>query len=149
MGALPVILRNGNYKWRQLQAMTNKARPGSSCRKLMIARKLAIISTCSVMASETALSLTLWLRENDGFLEDKVSFCPEPFGFSVIAKEAIAPDTTIVACPLALAITKNSAKSALLNLLEPSDKHILDEWNERQCISCYMCMHLIHGAESK
>ncbi|KAL0564514.1 hypothetical protein V5O48_017531 [Marasmius crinis-equi] len=93
---------------------------------------------------ENAQSMKTWLHQQDGFIEAKVRFQAVPSGFSVIASEEITPDTTIVACPLALAITKESSRSALLNVLNPGDKHVLDGWNERQCMACYMCLHLIN-----
>ncbi|KAG7097316.1 hypothetical protein E1B28_004677 [Marasmius oreades] len=92
---------------------------------------------------KNALSLRTWLTENNGRFDNKVRFQPVLSGFSVIATEEIAPETTIASCPFDIAITRCSSKSSLLKLLKPSKVDVLDSWNERQCIATYLCFHLI------
>ncbi|ESK96869.1 lysine methyltransferase [Moniliophthora roreri MCA 2997] len=94
---------------------------------------------------ESALRLGTWIRDKRGYYTPKVRFQPDPFGFSVVANEYIAPDTTIVTCPFNLAITKSTAKTALVALLRSGDTTVLDQWTERQCIASYLVFHRILG----
>lgn len=62
-------------------------------------------------------------------------------GFSVVAAEALPSDSTIVKIPFSLAITQQSSKDALSQILGDSSE--LESWNERQWIASYLSVSLI------
>ncbi|KAG8215253.1 hypothetical protein J3R82DRAFT_8807 [Butyriboletus roseoflavus] len=63
-----------------------------------------------------------------------------PFGISVLAPR-LDEDTTIVTCPFALIITKDTSSQALKTLLGPDAHATLDTWSERQLICSYLSFH--------
>ncbi|KAG7449423.1 SET domain protein [Guyanagaster necrorhizus] len=83
---------------------------------------------------------TAWLKEKGGSFHNYVQYVPVPSGYSILAKEKLPADSTIVSCPFDLVITKTVALRALSELL-PSE-NLLD-WSGRQCISSYLCFHHI------
>lgn len=68
-----------------------------------------------------------------------------PAGLSVIADAKLPSNTTIVTCPFSLAITEDSARQSLLNLLNLTDLIAAKSWTERQWITSYLCFHWIDG----
>ncbi|KAF8915339.1 hypothetical protein CPB85DRAFT_1375057 [Mucidula mucida] len=86
-----------------------------------------------------------WLIERGGSFHPSAEFKKVPSGFSIIAKETIPADTTIVSCPFSLAITTDVALKALHKLLPNTP---LSDWSERQCISSYLCFHQILDDQS-
>ncbi|KAI0072171.1 SET domain-containing protein [Panus rudis PR-1116 ss-1] len=85
-----------------------------------------------------------WLEENGALMHESVYFQKNESGFSVVAKNHVSPDTTVVSMPFSLAITPELSSRALRSLLQ-SDRASasLDTWTERQLICTYICMHWI------
>ena len=61
------------------------------------------------------------------------------WGVSIVAKENLPPNATVVSCPFSLVISQSLARCALSSLI---DVHA-DNWTERQWISTYLCFHWI------
>ncbi|GBE87482.1 SET domain-containing protein [Sparassis crispa] len=98
---------------------------------------------------EIVIEFRTWLLQNGARLHPDVLFATVPSGFSVIAREDIPADTTIVSCPFSLAITPELSKRALNELIRSSGPtNTLDEWSERQLICAYICMHWVFGQSS-
>ncbi|PCH42980.1 SET domain-containing protein [Wolfiporia cocos MD-104 SS10] len=87
-----------------------------------------------------------WLAQNGALIHLDVLFKKVSGGFSVVAKEDLAPDSTIVSCPFSLAITLEISSRALALLFEQhgcTDNFKI--WSERQLICSYICMHWVIG----
>ncbi|KAK0206753.1 SET domain protein [Desarmillaria ectypa] len=85
-------------------------------------------------------AFTAWLKEKGGTFHKSVQYVQIPSGYSILAKDPLPADSTIVSCPFDLVITKAIALKALSRLL-PSEN--LSNWSERQCISSYLNFHQI------
>ncbi|KAJ3722676.1 SET domain protein [Lentinula raphanica] len=88
-----------------------------------------------------AIELKKWIARNGGYFDANAKFFKNNSGFSIVAKEQIPSDTTIVTIPFRLAITRKTATEALTQILEPHSA--IESWNERQCIASYLCFHRI------
>ncbi|KAJ3782663.1 SET domain protein [Lentinula aff. detonsa] len=93
-----------------------------------------------------AIALKQWIARNGGYFNLDTRFSKTYSGFSVIAKEPLPFDSTIVTIPFRLAITRKNAMEALAQILKAPSA--LDSWNERQCIASYLCFHHILNGES-
>ncbi|KAI0065824.1 SET domain-containing protein [Artomyces pyxidatus] len=84
-----------------------------------------------------------WLVSHGGHFHPNFSVVS---GLSIVATEPVAVDATIVSCPLSLVITSVSSRSALSTVL--GDESVIEDWNERQLISTYLCFHWILDTQS-
>ncbi|KAK7676936.1 hypothetical protein QCA50_020054 [Cerrena zonata] len=92
-----------------------------------------------------------WLKTNGATIHDAVHFEKNPSGFSVIAEQDVAGNTTIVSVPSTLAITPELALRALTDII-PSDARALtnslQKWSERQLMCSYICAHWLFDEKS-
>ncbi|KII86638.1 hypothetical protein PLICRDRAFT_55553 [Plicaturopsis crispa FD-325 SS-3] len=87
--------------------------------------------------------LKTWLQTHGGHFDSRVEFFPGPSGFSVVAKDALPPDTTVVSCPFSLAVTPEHARAALRGILGQVGAQDIDQWSERQLVCTYLVLHWI------
>ncbi|KAF8897792.1 SET domain protein [Infundibulicybe gibba] len=86
-----------------------------------------------------------WLSNAGGGFHSQVAVREVPFGRCIVARDDLPADTTVVSCPLALAVTRSVAQRAISNLIDTTE--IIDKgiWSERQWICSYLCFHWIIG----
>jgi hypothetical protein len=110
---------------------------------------------------EEVLALRGWLQEHGGFMHPVVRFLAGsvllgfkdvsilinrstvPAGLSAIAAAPLPPDTTVVSCPFALAITSSLSRTALIRVVGDTKPDTLANWNSRQLICTYICLHWV------
>ncbi|KAI0306871.1 hypothetical protein B0F90DRAFT_1622711 [Multifurca ochricompacta] len=94
---------------------------------------------------ENARLFKEWLTFHGGYFHPNARYSSVPSGLSIVASEAIEPDTTIVTCPFSIIITPLFAKGALVPLMQ--DTSMLERWTERQLVIVYICFHWIVNPE--
>ncbi|KAF8523931.1 hypothetical protein BU17DRAFT_43416 [Hysterangium stoloniferum] len=83
-----------------------------------------------------------WLQQNDGFVHPNIRFVKNPYGLAVHAAENLSSGSTIISCPIPLAITPESSKKALSTLRADAIKG-LELLSERELICTYLIVHLL------
>lgn len=86
-----------------------------------------------------------WFVSHGGSFHPGVRYSKSSSGFSIVARETIEPDATIVTCPFSMIITPVLAKDALLPILQL--QAMMERWTERQSIIVYVCFHWIASPE--
>ncbi|KAI0050238.1 SET domain-containing protein [Auriscalpium vulgare] len=95
---------------------------------------------------ETVNELRAWFASHGGHFNPKIRYTSVFSGLSIAALEDLPPDSTIVSCPIPLAITPSVAQQALAEILK--NEVITADWNERQLISVYIAFHWIVDPQS-
>jgi hypothetical protein len=90
-----------------------------------------------------------WFRSNSGSFHPNAQFINVPSGYSIVAKQEIPADETIVSCPFSLAITPQVANCSLVKLLGTKDGEELKGLTERQLVCMYLCFHEIVPHDSQ